>query len=109
MSTTQRYFNVQKFNFATGELEPLQLRSIGYYRNHRTGNYTLTYTDRQFAPYTPFYRQQLVALPAFFVRVVPEIKADVIAGCIDVTPAQFNELGFVTDTVREVDFNAVTA
>jgi len=107
--STNRYFNVQKINFATGELEPLQLRSIGYYRSHRTGNYTLTYTDRRFAPYTPFYRQQLVALPAFFARVVPEVKSDVIAGCVEVTPAQFAELGFIVRETKGGVSNAVTA
>jgi len=107
--STKQYFNVQPFNNATAELEPLQLRTIGYYYNHRTGNYTLTYTDRQFAPYTKFYRQQLVALPAFFVRVVPEVKADVVAGCTEVTPAQFRELGFIVRETKGGVGHAVTA
>lgn len=105
--STKRYFNVQPFNKATGELQPLQLHTIGYRFDRRTGNYILVYTNPNINPTSKFARQEIMVQEDFFMRVVPD--NDIFAGCVAVTPAQFNELGFVTHNVKGGAGHAVTA
>ena len=106
-ATQQRYFNIQSFNFVTGRLEPLQLRKIGYRYDRRTGNYILVYINPDIPRTSRYARQEIMVQEAFFMRVVP--NNDIIAGCIEITPAQYAELGFVNHNVREVGSDAATA
>lgn len=107
--STKRYFNVQPFNKATGELQPLQLHTIGYRFDRRTGNYILVYVNPAFDPANRKARQEIVVQSLFLRRVVPAVKSDAIAGCTEITPAQFAELGFITHAPKGGESNAVTA
>jgi len=110
MSNTQRFFNIQRFNNATKEIEPLQYRTIGYRRDRRTNNYILVYTNPEICATSRYARQEIVVLPHIFASIVPTaVKSDVYAGCIDVTTAQFRQLGFVIHVTKEVAVHEISA
>src|SRR5690606_8612819 len=103
----QRYFNIQSFNFVAGRLEPLQLRKIGYRYDRRTGNYILVYINPDIPRTSRYARQEIMVQEAFFMRVVP--YNDIIAGCVEITPAQFAELGFIVHETKGGVSDAATA
>jgi|GEM_PF-4316338 len=94
-----KYFNVQRFNNATGKLDPLQMYSIGYVRCGRSGNMIVTFCNPSIPTRLPAYRQQIVVLPGLFYKVLPSVRRDIVASCIEITPAQLLDLGFII--VRE--------
>lgn len=97
MTVTAYKFDI--FNFQTGEFDQsvslYRTYSIGYVLSPRSGSYIVTFVNPSLPQTTKGARQEISVLPRAFLRIMPEVKADVIAGCIEATPDKLRELGFI--------------
>lgn len=79
---------------------------IGFYNDHRTGNFVATLVNDAKHPNSIHRRQQIVVLPIFFQRVTGIDRREV-AGLEELSLDQVIELGFILP--EEVSADAVLA
>lgn len=99
-----RYYAIQRFDNATGELIPPTMYTIGYCLCARSNNYIVTFTNPDLPQFMLARRQRIVVLRQAFHRIVYVPASDVYAGCIEVLAEQIVDMGFILPE-KEVDYD----